>query len=166
MLINKMLKECVSKGVSLSDARNIVAEEIILCKIASSDLTDHVTLKGGIVMYNLSKNDRRVTKDIDFDLIRYSIDEKSINLFVSKMNAVKDGFRVSIKGKPEELNQEDYKGVRLHLIISDSKNDSINLKLDIGVHTYLAIEQNNMVYSFSLLGKHACLMVNSPAVHS
>lgn len=162
MLINEMLKECVSRGISLSDARNIVAEEIILSKIASSDLTNHVTLKGGIVMYNLSKNGRRVTKDIDFDLIRYSIDEKSINLFVSKMNAVKDGFRVSIKGKPEELNQEDYKGVRLHLIISDSKKDSINLKLDIGVHTYLAIEQNNMVYSFSLLGKHACLIVNSP----
>ena len=55
MLINEMLKECVSRGISLSDARNIVAEEIILSKIASYDLTNHVTLKCGIVMYNLSK---------------------------------------------------------------------------------------------------------------
>ena len=162
MLINKMLKECVSKNISLPDARNIVAEEIILRKIASSDLVDHITLKGGIVMYNLSKNDRRVTRDIDFDLIRFSIDEQSLMLFVQKMNSVNDGFRISIIGKPEELNQEDYKGVRIHLVIKDDNNESLQLKLDIGVHTYLAIEQNTMVYSFSALKECVSLKVNSP----
>ena len=162
MLINKMLKECVSKRIPLPVARNIVAEEIILRKIASSDLADHVTLKGGIVMYNLSKNDRRVTKDIDFDLIRFSIDEKTLKLFVQKMNEVNDGFKIFIKGKPKQLNQEDYRGLRIHLVIKDVNNDSLQLKLDIGVHTYLAIEQNTMIYSFSALNECVSLKTNSP----
>ena len=44
-------------------------------------MAERVTLKGGIVMYNLSKNERRATRDIDFDFIRYSIDEASVRLF-------------------------------------------------------------------------------------
>lgn len=79
MLINEMLEKRIAEGMSLGDARNVVAEEILLKKIASSELAEHVALKGGIVMYNLTKNERRVTKDLDFDLIRYSID------FVNKL---------------------------------------------------------------------------------
>lgn len=76
---NEMLEKRIAEGMSLGDARNVVAEEILLKKIASSELAEHVALKGGIVMYNLTKNERRVTKDLDFDLIRYSID------FVNKL---------------------------------------------------------------------------------
>lgn len=162
MLINEMLEKRIAEGMSLGDARNVVAEEILLKKIASSELAEHVALKGGIVMYNLTKNERRVTKDLDFDLIRYSIDDESIRFFIKKMNNLSDKFNVFIDGKIEELNQEDYSGKRVYVIIKDSQQGTLKLKLDIGVHTYMAIEQENMIYSFETDDTCVSLKVNSP----
>lgn len=66
--IKEIVNSYVQKGHSFRNAQNLAAEEIILKKIASSDLSENVTLKGGIVMFNLSKNERRVTQDIDIDV--------------------------------------------------------------------------------------------------
>ena len=162
MTIKELINKHLDEGLSLKDAQNVTAEEIILNKIASSDLTEKVTLKGGIVMYNLTKNNRRVTQDIDFDLIRYSIDEKAINLFIDKLNTINDGFMVSISGRIEPLHQEDYQGVRVHTIITDKVKDKLRLKLDIGVHTYLAIEQNAILFSTKPNKNGIFLMANPP----
>jgi len=148
MLIKDLLNKYIEQGHSYRNSQNLAAEEIILRKIASSPLSEHVTLKGGIVMFNLTKSDRRVTQDIDFDLIRYSIDEQSIRLFVKKMNEVNDGVIAEISGKVERLHQEDYRGVRLYIQLKDSKKTSLKTKLDIGVHSYTAIEQEKIVFSF------------------
>ena len=117
MTIKELVSDNINKGYKLKDAENLSAEELILKKIASSDMAEHVTLKGGIVMYNLTKNNRRVTQDIDFDLIRYSIDKESIKAFIDKMNRIDDGFSLSTLGQIEDLSQEDYKGVRVRLAI-------------------------------------------------
>ena len=162
MTIKELVNKYTDKGYALRDAQNLVAEEIIINKISSSNMAEHVTLKGGIVMYNLTKSNRRVTQDIDFDLIRYSIDKKSINLFVNKLNSVNDGFKASIQGEIENLNQEDYKGVRVHLVITDNRKDSLRIKLDIGVHTYFAIEQEKVLFNFSSDNSGVCINVNPP----
>ena len=99
MTIKELVNDNIIKGYKLKDAENLAAEEIILKKIASSDMAEHVTLKGGIVMYNLTKNNRRVTQDIDFDLIRHSIDKESIRTFIDKMNRINDGFSLIIVGQ-------------------------------------------------------------------
>ena len=65
MNLKELVKEKLSYGYELKDARNLVAEEIVIKKISSSEMAERVTLKGGIVIYNLSKSDRRVTQDID-----------------------------------------------------------------------------------------------------
>ena len=147
MFIKEIVGNYLTKGHNLRNAQNLAAEEILLSRIASSPLSEHVTLKGGIVMYNVANNERRVTQDIDFDLIRYSIDEQSIKLFINKLNSNED-FIISINGPLESLHQEDYRGVRVNLIIKDKKKDSLKIKLDIGVHTYLAIEQERLVFMF------------------
>ena len=85
MFIKEIVGNYLTKGHNLRNAQNLAAEEILLSRIASSPLSEHVTLKGGIVMYNVANNERRVTQDIDFDLIRYSIDEQSIKLFVNQL---------------------------------------------------------------------------------
>ena len=90
MLIQDLVEKYIKQGHNFRNAQNLAAEEIIINKISSSSLSEYVTLKGGIVMYNLTKNNRRVTQDIDFDLIRYSIDESSIRLFVKKMNNINE----------------------------------------------------------------------------
>ena len=56
MLISEIINKYKNKGHNNNDSNNLAAEEIILTKIASSDLCENITLKGGIVMFNLSKN--------------------------------------------------------------------------------------------------------------
>ena len=148
MLISQLIDKYVAQGYSVGNSRNLAAEEIIISKIAKSPLAEHVTLKGGIVMFNLSKSSRRVTQDIDFDLICYSIEEESIKTFINKLNTVDKDIVVYINGSIEKLHQEDYRGARVKIKLKDSRGVSIDAKMDIGVHTYTAIEQQNLVFSF------------------
>lgn len=60
----------------LSEAR--VCQDIVLKAISESSLSRNVTIKGGVVMRSITGNVRRATRDIDFDFIKYSIDEESI----------------------------------------------------------------------------------------
>ena len=160
MLIREIVQKYEQQGFNNRNAQNLAAEEIVLKKIASSPLSEHATLKGGIVMYNLTQNNRRVTQDIDFDLIRYSLDEKSLVMFVNKMNTIDDGIIASIDGKIIQLHQENYHGVRIHLLLSDKTNTKLRIKLDIGVHTYSAIEQEKIVFSFDSSGGSISINVN------
>ena len=124
-------------------------------------MAERVTLKGGIVMYNLTKNLRRATRDIDFDFIRYSIDEASVRLFFEKLNQHNDGFRVQIEGPIQKLHQQDYEGVRVNVRISDGSRTSLKLKLDIGVHKHLKIRQNKLLFKMES-GETMSLRVKSP----
>ena len=162
MLIRELVNKYVELGHSFKNAQNLAAEEIMLTKIASSPLSDHVTLKGGIVMYNLSKNNRRVTKDIDFDFIRYSINEDSIYIFVNKLNSTNDKIHCKVLGKPEPLHHEEYKGIRINLLLEDTKKDKLKIKLDIGVHTHLLIEQPELLFTFESGGNSVVIKANSP----
>ncbi len=162
MTIRQLINKHLALGRSLRDARNLAAEEIILRKIASSEMASHVTLKGGIVMYNLAKTDRRVTQDIDFDLLRYSIGKTSIEAMIRKMDAVNDGFRVAITGEIEELRHEDYHGVRIRAEIKDADHGKLQIKLDIGVHTYWSIGQENLAFHFETDDGGVSLTVNPP----
>ena len=160
MLINEIINKYVKLGHSYRNAQNLAAEEIVLTKIASSPLANSVTLKGGIVMFNLTKSDRRVTQDIDFDLIRYSIDEESIRLFVQKLDSVDNDIDVSIDGDIEKLHQEEYQGVRVHLLLQDKEDSKLRIKLDIGVHTYSMIEQEKLIFSFESNNAQIGIKVN------
>ena len=160
MAIKEIINKYIQQGHNYRNAQNLAAEEIVLNKIASSPLSEHVTLKGGIVMFNLTKNDRRVTQDIDFDLIRYSIDETAIKEFVKKMNYSNDDISASIDGPIEKLHQEDYQGVKVHLLLEDKAATKLKIKLDIGVHTYTAIEQKTLVFSFDSSNNSVSIRVN------
>lgn len=160
MLINKLINKYVKQGHNYRNAQNLAAEEIVLTKIASSHLANNVTLKGGIVMYNLTKSDRRVTQDIDFDLLRYSIDNLSVRKFVEKLDSIDDGISSTIIGNIDKLHQEDYQGVRVHLLLEDQEQTKIKIKLDIGVHTYSAIEQDKIAFFFDSDGKSISIKVN------
>ena len=160
MLIKDVINKYIELGHSYRNAQNLAAEEIVLTKIASSPLADCVTLKGGIVMFGLTKSDRRVTQDLDFDLIRYSIDDESIKYFVKKLNSVGDSISASIVGNIEKLHQEDYQGVRVHLLLQDNDKTKLRIKLDIGVHTYSAITQSKIAFSFDNKNKAVEVKVN------
>lgn len=82
MDIGYMVNLYVSLWYELADAIAKVSQDIILFKISKSSLNHNVTIKGGVVMHNISKNKRRATRDIDFDFIKYSLDDYSIKNFI------------------------------------------------------------------------------------
>lgn len=108
--MNKTIKDLieyyVSKGFTIAQARNLTAQLIILSKIEKSKYVDSVLLKGGVVMYNMTHEQRRTTTDLDFDFVRYNIsNDNDIKLFVDVLNKKDSQYEVSINGKIEELHQ-------------------------------------------------------------
>ena len=146
----KSLEEIIEKhhlsGLTINQAENSAGQEIILRKISKSPFANNVLIKGGVVMFNLTKNIRRATADLDFDFIRYDISDTSIRKFISLLNKYDSEYVIKlISIKP--LKQEDYDGKRVIVSISD-KITKINFKLDIGVHTLLGLEQSTLCFAF------------------
>lgn len=119
-----------------------------------------MTIKGGLVVQKLSNNVRRVTKDIDFDFIHYSLSDSVIEKFVYSLNCV-DDLSITYVGCFTELNQQDYKGKRIYLNISDHYNNSIGTKIDIGVHNNLDIYQEELLIDVCIQEDAIQLLVNS-----
>jgi uncharacterized membrane protein len=107
----------------------------------------NVTIKGGVVMRNISKNSRRATQDIDLDFIRYSISEESIKTFIGKLYMM-DGVNVTLKEPIIELRHKDYKGKRVFLEITDEFGNKVDSKIDIGVHK--DIDETQEEYCFDI----------------
>ena len=161
MTIKQYIEKYLADGFTDAQARSFAAQQIILSKIEKSPFVDKVLLKGGVVMYNITQEQRRSTLDLDFDFIRFNIEkDENIQKFVEVLNKKNPEYKIKIKGKPEELHQQDYKGKRIKITISDT-TESIKFKMDIGVHTLLAIQQNKMCFSFKD-GDILTLLVNPP----
>lgn len=135
-----------NQGFTDELAESLIGQEIIIEAIALSGMTDRVLLKGGIIMYHITSSARRATRDLDFDLIRYDISNNSnIDLFIELLNKSYSDYCLKRVDKISTLHQEDYKGKRTYIEISDSTY-SFRIKLDIGVHTLFAINQSNIVF--------------------
>ena len=154
--INKLKEE----GYNQQNAQARICQDIILDAIAKCHLSKNVTIKGGVVMRNISNNVRRATVDIDFDFIKKSISDDSIKRFVNQLNEVSD-VTITIIGKIEELNQQDYKGKRVHISISDGNGLAIPSKMDIGVHKDLDITQEEYSFDICFQDDGASLLMNS-----
>lgn len=162
MNIQELIKEYHSIGYNTRDAMAKVGQDIILSKISKSPYINNVTIKGGVVMHNISKDKRRATRDIDLDFIRYSLEDNQIRNFISGLGKVKDGIKLEIiNDEIMELKQQDYKGKRLELKLIDKYDNSIVIKLDLGVHKNVNITQEELVFSLDVLNESVVLLVNS-----
>ena len=154
MDLREETEKIILDGYNEANAQAKLCQDIILKAIYESGMAKNATIKGGVVMRSISGNARRATQDIDIDLIRYSIlDEsirafnESIRAFISKLNCI-EGLDIRIGGPIIELNHQDYKGKRVTITITDEHANSLSLKMDIGVHKDLDIEQDQ--YSFDI----------------
>ncbi len=132
MNLENLRKKYLNNGFSLANASAKICHDIILNKISKSKMNKNVTIKGGVVMYGLSNDKRRATRDLDLDFIKYSLSDESIKLFIDTLNLVNDGIKIYIDGDIQELHQQDYKGKRVNVILRDKNNFSVSAKLDIG----------------------------------
>jgi len=149
-----------AEGYSAALAEARVCQDIVLKAISESSLSRNVTIKGGVVMRSITGNVRRATRDIDFDFIKYSIDEKSIRDFIDKLNCL-EGISIKVSGPIEELSQQEYRGKRVWVLISDDSGNSFKSKIDLGVHKNIQIEQEGYCFDVCLDDEGASLMMNS-----
>ncbi|MBR2824202.1 MAG: nucleotidyl transferase AbiEii/AbiGii toxin family protein [Clostridia bacterium] len=156
------IEKIKASGYSEQNAQSKLGQDIVLKAIADSGMAQNATIKGGVVMRSISGNARRATQDLDLDFIKYSISDKSIRKFVEKLDCI-DGLSIKINGKILELNHQDYKGKRIFISVTDTEGTIISLKMDLGVHKDLSIEQDEYAFDVSFQEDAVSLLINSPA---
>ena len=162
MDLREETERIILDGYNEANAQAKLCQDIILKAIYESGMAKNATIKGGVVMRSISGNARRATQDIDIDLIRYSILDESIRAFISKLNCI-EGLDIRIGGPIIELNHQDYKGKRVTITITDEHANSLSLKMDIGVHKDLDIEQDEYSFDIGFQEDAVSLLINSPA---
>lgn len=158
--LNEMTEAEIANGYGDANAQAKVCQDIILKAIANSPLNRNITIKGGVVMRSKTNNIRRATQDLDMDFIRYSLSDEAIDSFIYKLNSL-DGIKIERYGNIEQLKQQDYSWKRIYVKISDSFENTIISKIDLGVHNRLEIEQDEYCFDVALDEEGASLLINS-----
>lgn len=154
------LMALTAAGYKLAEAQAKVAHDAVLFAMHKSGFKRNCTVKGGVVMCELTKAVRRTTMDIDIDFVRYSISETSIKRVVARW-ARESGLRISLFGTVQDLRQQDYHGKRVYLDITDgSIKAPVRTKVDIGVHTHAEIIQDERRFGALSGEKSATLFAN------
>ena len=161
MNLEDLRRKYLNNGFSLANASAKICQDIILNKISKSKMTKNVTIKGGVVMYSLSNDKRRATRDLDLDFIKYSLADESIRTFIDALNLVNDGIKVYIDGDIQELHHQDYKGKRVNINLKDKNNFSVSAKLDIGVHKNFSGKQDEYCFNLEAINESATLIIDS-----
>lgn len=65
MDLKEMRQNYINDGYDFLDASAKVCQDILLAKISKSIFNRNITIKGGVVMHNISKDRRRATRDLD-----------------------------------------------------------------------------------------------------
>ena len=162
MNLYEEIEKIKEQGFSEADAQSKLGQDIVLKAISDSGMARNATIKGGVVMRSISGDSRRATQDLDLDFIRYSISDESIRKFVEKLDCI-DGLTLKLTGKIIELNHQDYKGKRINISLTDTEETTISLKMDIGVHNDLSIEQDEYAFDVGFQDDAISLLINSPA---
>ena len=162
MNLNDLVNNYLSLGYEIADAQSKVCQDLVLYKIGKSKYAHNITIKGGVVMHNISKNTRRATRDLDLDFIKYSLDDSSIINFINELNKNDKETIIQINGNIEKLHHQLYDGKRVNISIIDNYNNSLETKLDIGVHKYFELEQDEYIFDLDILDDSVSLLINSP----
>lgn len=160
MDLRGIISEMQAKGYKPDDAEARVCQDIILKAISQSPLSRNITVKGGVVMRSMTQNVRRATQDMDIDFIRYSLSDESISRFISSINCL-DGIQIEKTGRIVELNQQDYNGKRVFILITDKHGNRIESKIDFGVHKHIEIEQKEYCFDIGFDDEGASLLINT-----
>ena len=145
MNLREMMDGYTEEGLTQELAASRVCQDIILKAISEGPLNRNVTIKGGVVMRSITKNNRRSTRDVDLDFIHYSLDDESIRAFVRKLNYI-EGLRIEMSDEIKELKHQDYHGKSIDIVIFDDSGNNVRSKIDIGVHKHLEIDQECKCY--------------------
>lgn len=161
MDLRRIRNSYIDEGLSFQNATARTCRDVLLLLISSSRMAGHVTIKGGVVMQQISGDRRRATRDIDLDFVRYPMTDDAIFAFIDLLRPADGNVRLDIIGPLEELKHQDYHGKRVHLRITDAYGTSMETKLDLGVHDKLPLQQKELWFDSALSDEGVALMANS-----
>ena len=160
MNLQELMDAYHEEGLTRELAAARVCQDIVLKAIAEGPLSRNVTIKGGVVMRSLTKNNRRATRDIDLDFIHYSLDDFSIREFVKRLNCI-DGIQIYMDDEITELKHQDYHGKSIEVKIVDEYGNNEKSKIDIGVHKHMEIDQDEYCFDVCMDDDGATLLKNT-----
>lgn len=160
MNLQELIRKMEDEGYEGYFAEARVCQDLILRAIADSTLNRNVTIKGGVVMRGITGSARRANQDLDLDFIRYSLEEDSIRRFIGKLNCI-EGLSIEMTGDIKELSQQEYRGKRAFVTITDIDGTSITSKIDFGVYADLDIDQDEFCFDVCMDDEGASLLINS-----
>ena len=160
MNLAKLIAEMQQKGYKPDMAAARICQDIVLKSISQSRLSENVTVKGGVVMRSITNNIRRSTLDLDIDFIRYSLSDDSIDRFIAEMKCPA-GISIKKVGETQELSQQDYKGKRVYVQITDDNGNTVDSKIDFGVHKHLDVEHDDYCFDLAFDDEGASLLINT-----
>lgn len=160
LTIQEMLQQANIDGYRDDNAEAKVCQDVVLKALSESSFRHNITIKGGVVMRCISHNARRATQDMDIDVIRYSISDDSIRRLIQNLDCL-EGIHIRQVGTITELKQQDYHGKRVYVQIIDDTGDSIESKIDLGVHKNLSIQQEEYCFDIACYAEGATLLINS-----
>ena len=158
--IREMIRQANADGYMDENAEAKVCQDVVLKALSESSFSRNATIKGGVVMRSISHDARRATQDMDIDFIRYSLSDESIGEFIQKLDCLEE-IHIRQTGVITELKQQDYHGKRVFVVIFDETGDSIESKIDLGVHKNLSIEQEEYCFDVACFDDGANLLINS-----
>ncbi len=159
MNLNSIFIDYLNDGYSNANAISRVCQDIILLQISKKSFNQNVTIKGGVVMMEITKDKRRATQDLDIDFIKYSLDDKAIEKFIEKL-CDKD-IKIKIIAPIKKLHHQDYDGKRVFVEIYDNFGNAFSTKLDIGVHKDIDVKQDELCFDVGKFSKGVILFANS-----
>ena len=151
----------IDDGLDFQNATARTCRDVVLSLISASRMADHVTVKGGVVMQQISGDKRRATRDLDLDFVRYPMTDEAIRSFIHVLCPSDVDVKLEIASPIENLKHQDYHGKRVHLRITDGSGTSMDTKLDLGVHDKLPLEQQELWFDTALQDEGIALMANS-----
>ena len=160
MDFGEVVSELSAMGYKRAAARAKIAHDVVLAAIRSSGMKGFVTIKGGVVMSGITKAVRRATMDMDVDFVRRSISTEAIEAFVAKLDAASD-CSIAVDGKIVELRQQEYRGKRVFLRITDGNGYKVLTKVDVGVHAKVEVAQRELLFDVVTDERHVKLLSNS-----
>lgn len=151
----------IDDGLDFQSATARTCRDVVLTLISASRMAAHVTVKGGVVMQQISGDRRRATRDLDLDFVRYPMTDEAIHHFIRVLCPADADVRLEIIGPIDDLKHQDYHGKRVRLRITDGSGTRMETKLDLGVHDKLPLEQQELWFDTALQDEGIALMANS-----
>lgn len=88
-VLGKLKNESKKKGISLQQLLNLFCQEEFIRRLSKSNYKDKLILKGGFLLYSISKFTTRPTIDADYLLKNYPNDINTIEKLVTEVISIK-----------------------------------------------------------------------------